>query len=262
MANLSFLKFLALPQADQLTDLDDASTTVLHRDILNRKPFLRRIYQDYYEQMQAAFPNNPDGRNVLEIGSGAGFIKEVLPESITSDLIVMDGLDVTASALQLPFADQSLDGIVMINVLHHLPDVEAFFRESRRCLKPGAKIVMIEPANTLWSRFVYTYLHHEPFDPKGGWTFPPGGRLTDANVALPWIVFKRDRDRFAKEFPEFEINRLKVHSPFIYLLSGGFTMKALVPAFSYGFFKFLGRLISPLNGCLGMFMTVEILRKD
>lgn len=260
MSKTSFLSFLALPEAAQLSDnLDDVSTTLVHRRILNQKPFLRRIYTEFYEMMRERLGPDADKMAVLEIGSGAGFIKEILPRCITSDLIVMDGLDVACSALDFPFKDDSLDAVVMINVLHHLPDARDFFKELCRCLKPGGRVIMVEPANTAWGKFVYTHFHHEPFDEKTpDWQFTPGGRLTDANVALPWMVFFRDRERFLREYPGLRIVAARPHTPFRYLLSGGFTMRGLVPAFSYPLFKALGLLLTPLHGLLGMFMTVEL----
>lgn len=258
MSKSSLLSFLSLPEASQLNNLDDSSTTVLHKEILNQKPFLKKIYREYYEQMKSLIPGDIASKRMVEIGSGAGFIKDVIPNCIASDLITMEGLDVAFSALQFPFKDNSLDAVFMVNVLHHLPKVDLFFTEADRCLKPGGKIVMVEPANTWWGKFVYTHFHHEPFDEKAGWTFDGGGRLTDANVALPWIIFKRDRALFEKKYPNLVLKKMDIHTPFRYLLSGGFTMRALVPAGSYSFFKGLGMLLSPLHGRLGMFMSVEI----
>ncbi len=260
MAKTSFLSFLALPEAAQLSDnLDDVSTTLVHRRILNQKRFLRRIYTEFYEMMRSRLGPDPDGKTVLEIGSGAGFIKDILPRCITSDLIAMDGLDVACSALAFPFKDRSLDAVLMINVLHHLPDARLFFNELGRCLKPGGQVIMVEPANTWWGKFVYTHFHHEPFDEKTpDWHFAPGGRLTDANVALPWILFSRDREKFRTEYPDLRIVSARPHTPFRYLLSGGFTMRSLAPAFSYPLFKGLGALLTPLHGLIGMFMTVEL----
>jgi SAM-dependent methyltransferase len=261
MSKSSLLNFLTLPEASQLNDLDDASTTVQHKNILNRKPFLQKIYREYYEQMKAAIGGDFSAKQVVEIGSGAGFIKDIIPRCIASDLIVMDGLDVAFSALEFPFKNDSLDAICMINVLHHLPRVDLFFTEAARCLKDGGKIIMVEPANTCWGKFVYTHFHHEPFDETAGWTFGGGGRLTDANVALPWIVFKRDRRLFEQKYPNFSVKSLKIHTPFRYLLSGGFTMRSLVPSASYPLFKGLGLLLTPLHPLLGMFMTIEIQNK-
>ncbi|MCA9394867.1 MAG: hypothetical protein KC900_11730 [Candidatus Omnitrophica bacterium] len=57
MSKTSFLSFLALPEASQLSEnLDDVSTTLVHRRILQRKPFLRQIYSEFYQMMRALAP--------------------------------------------------------------------------------------------------------------------------------------------------------------------------------------------------------------
>ncbi|MCA9403204.1 MAG: hypothetical protein KC897_05430 [Candidatus Omnitrophica bacterium] len=118
---------------------------------------------------------------------------------------------------------------------------------------------MVEPANTACGKFAHTHFHHEPFDVRTpDWRFEPGGRLTDANVVLPWMVFFRDRERLAKEYPDLHLISAVPHTPFRYLPSGGFTMRALAPGFSYPLVKGLRYLLTPLHGMLGMFMTVEL----
>ena len=97
---------------------------------------------------------------------------------------------------------RSLRAIVMTDVMHHIPDPQAFLAEARRIVKPGGRIAMIEPWVSAWSRFVYTRLHHEPFRPEASsWSFPSSGPLSGANGAVPWIVFERDRARFQRVFP-------------------------------------------------------------
>lgn len=104
---------------------------------------------------------------------------------------------------KIPFKNASLRGIVMIDVFHHIPCVKSFLTEATRCVRAGSVIVMIEPWNTCWSRLVYKYLHHEQFDPASKkWGFRKGGPLSQANSALPWIVFERDHEKFKMEFPE------------------------------------------------------------
>ena len=143
-------------------DIDDPQTTDLRRRIIRNKPFLKRIYREWYEAIASRFSV---GETVLELGSGGGFLRETMPRLITSDVFPVPGVDRVEDARSLSFADRSLDGIVMTNVLHHIPDPASFLREAERTLKPGSRIVMIEPWNNAWSRFVYGKLHHEPFDP-------------------------------------------------------------------------------------------------
>ena len=117
-------------------DLDDPRTTALRREIIQSKPFLRKIYHEWYELLARDLPVG-EGR-VLELGSGAGFLPQILPEVITSEFFVCPGIDVVLDGLRMPLADQSLRAIVMTDVFHHLPDVRQFFARRRGRSEPAA----------------------------------------------------------------------------------------------------------------------------
>lgn len=51
---------------------------------------------------------------------------------------------VQASGLSLPAADASFEGITNAFVLRNLADLDAFFREAHRALRPGGKLVSLE----------------------------------------------------------------------------------------------------------------------
>lgn len=251
---------LKLPEVREAAALDDASLSLLHRQIISQKKFLRRIYTDFYQELMDAVGYTSD-KSILELGSGGGFLKELFPTVITSDIMKLPSVDKVFSAHTMPFDHATLDAIVMVDVLHHIPDVRAFFREATRCLKIGGRVAMIEPANTCWARFIYKNFHHEGFDPTAGWEFQSEGPLSSANGALPWIIFYRDRRQFESEFPMLQIIQVRPHTPFRYLLSGGLTLRQLVPGWSYPVFKGLGYCIRPLNAFLGMFQTIILEKK-
>ena len=64
---------------------------------------------------------------VIEIGSGGGFLKNIVPQVITSDIIFYSDIDVEIDAHTLPHPDNSLDGLVLINSFHHFSNVERKF---------------------------------------------------------------------------------------------------------------------------------------
>src|SRR5262249_2507687 len=151
------------------------------------------IYRKYRECMNRC----PTQGCALELGSGGGFVKEVIPDIITSDLIPYEGIDRLVDATQLPFPDQSLRIICMLNVFHHIPDVARFFEEGQRCLVPGGKIFIFDQHMGWISGPILRHFHHEPCEPNASdWSFQSTGPLSGANGALAWIVFKRDLDRF------------------------------------------------------------------
>jgi SAM-dependent methyltransferase len=251
-------RWLALPQTAE-SDLDDPRTTALRRQIIQDKAFLKRIYEDWYDAIAAAVPTG-DGR-VLELGSGGGFIRTRIRDVIASDVMTVPGLDITADGTRLPFRHGALRAIVMTNVFHHIPDPRAFFEESARCVRPGGRLVLLEPWVTSWSRVVYRYLHHEPFDPAAtDWRLTSSGPLSGANGALPWMVFERDRALFQRDFPTWRVSSVDVIMPFRYLVSGGVSLRSLAPAWSYGAWRAFEASLGGLGDRLGMFARIVVTR--
>lgn len=241
-------------------DLDAPERTAEHAQIIAAKPFLNNLYKSWYQILFDEIAHLPK-KKIVELGSGGGFLKSLAPEVITSDFLDLPQNDMCFSALEMPFTDHSLDGIFMIDTFHHLPDAGLFLTEAFRTLKPGGKLIMVEPANSRWGRFIYQHFHHEPFIPESGWTIQPSGPLSGANGALPWIVFERDRKLFLERYPDLTITKIKYHTPFIYLISGGVSYRQLVPNFSYRFFKFVDGLASTLSSNFSMFMTIVVEKK-
>src|SRR6476659_2656365 len=224
-------QLLAEPSTAGL-DTDSPEVTLRRRELIQARGFLRQLYQEWYSLIAAEIP--PGTGALRELGSGGGFASSAIPGVITSDLLALPGIDVVLDGVHLPFADKSLRAVVMTNVLHHLPDVARFLKEFERCAKPNGTLVMIEPWVTAWSRRIYGSLHSEPFDPNAQrWTVAPGKPLSEANGALPWIVFERDRRRFAEEFPELVVETIRPLMPMSYLVSGGVSMRSLAPSWSY-----------------------------
>lgn len=237
--------------------LDDPRTTLAHRDIILAKPFLKKIYERWYKQFEKANANCKQ-LPILEIGSGGGFLKEFLPNVITSDILPLPNVDKVFSAEQMPFENESLGGIVMLNVFHHIPKPYLFLQEAQRCLAKGGKVIMIEPANSALGRFIYKRFHHEPFDEHGGREIEPGNPLSNSNQALPHIYFERDREQFIKEYPLLKIESIRYHSPFTYVISGGVSRSAMLPTFCLPLVISVEAILSPLSKQLGLFCTVEL----
>lgn len=253
---------------NNLTYLDLPETTITHAEILKKKPLLKKIYTQWYQQfineLQSHFPDYKDNHSYffLEIGSGGGFLKELFPQIKTSDILPLPFVDYVFSAEKFPMKDASIDAIFMLNVLHHIPNAENFFSEAQRCLKPGGFIFMIEPANTPFARFIYKNFHHENFDTKQiNWHFTSKGPLSSANGALPWIIFRRDYEKFKKLYPDLQLIKYQYHTPFAYLLSGGFSAQSMLPGFMFPVISFFEKISSPLHNFLGMFVSLKIVKK-
>lgn len=112
------------------------------------------------------------GKRVLEIGLGQGADSEQIirrgaiwsgldmtPESInrvsarlTLRELPYERLD-CASALSMPFPDDSFDIVFSHGVLHHIPDIVAAQKEIARILKPGGRLIAM-----LYARRSLNYL--------------------------------------------------------------------------------------------------------
>jgi SAM-dependent methyltransferase len=240
-------------------DLDDPRATLLRRKILQQKKFLRLLYTDWYRELAQSLPSGAGA--VLELGTGAGFLREMVPGLITSDVLHIPDLDVVLDAHHMPFGSGSLRAVVMIDVLHHLPRPHVFFSEAARCVRPGGVVVMIEPWVTPWSRLIYSKLHHEPFHPEAEeWGFPPSGPLSGANGALPWIIFRRDRERFDREHPEWQVKTVEPDMPISYLLSGGVSMRSFAPGWMFRIVRTLERSVKPWKDRCAMFVKIHLER--
>jgi SAM-dependent methyltransferase len=241
-------------------DLDDPTTSALRRRIIREKPFLRRVYEEWYADIAAALNDGPE--YALELGSGGGFLRDRVPRVLASDVMVLPGLSLVSDATALPFKDATLRAIVMVNVLHHIADPAAFFREAARVVRPRGRIVMLEPWMTAWSNIVYGRLHHEPCDPDASsWRMAPGGPLTAANSALPWIIFQRDRASFASAFPEWSVDSIALRMPFRYLLSGGVAQRGVMPGFTFGGWRWLEARLDRWAPSLAMFARIVLVRQ-
>jgi len=239
-------------------DVDSPETSELRNHIIKENGFLYQIYLEWYQLILECIPNEINGR-VLELGSGGGFFKEMYPDVMISDIIFLSMNNVVLDAVSLPFKSNSLSAIVMTNVLHHIPQPDDFFRSAARCIKPGGRIIMIEPWVSSWSKFVYKKLHYEPFDLNiKEWCFPKHGPLSSANSAMPWIIFSRDKKLFFQKFPKLLIYQVKLLMPFRYLLSGGVLLRRLMPNFTFGFWKWIENRLETMMDKIAMFALIVL----
>lgn len=239
--------------------IDDPSRIACIRHIINQKLSLRRFYEDAYRRYTECLKRCPQKGLALELGSGAGFAKDFVPDLITSDILAYKGMDLVVDGSRLPFSDESLLLICMLNTFHHIPDVASFFQEAQRCLVPGGRIFIIDQHLGYISTPILKYLHHEPICPETiEWKFKTTGPLSGANGALAWIIFVRDIELFKKLYPYLKLIYYRPHTPLLYWMSGGLKHWNLVPEWTYDLLSKIDRELIRISPQFGSFVDIEI----
>jgi SAM-dependent methyltransferase len=196
---------------------------------------------------------------------GSGNLKQRLADVIATDVQFAPWLDCVADAQRLPFAATSAVNIVMVDVLHHLEFPIVFFREAARVLRPGGRVLMVEPAITWGSTLFYRIFHHEPVrtsaDALVDGSPDPRRDPYDSNQAIPTILATRDRDRFHHLFPGLRIVRVDWFSLAAYPLSGGFKPWSLVGEDVARRMLRIERAIEPVLGRFTAFRMLLIVEK-
>jgi SAM-dependent methyltransferase len=204
-----------------------------HRRLWAGKPLLARVYAPWFERLLA---EAEPGARVVEVGAGPGtlrsFARERRPDLrwLATDLEPVPWNDVAADAGRLPVSGGSAQAVLGLDVLHHLPDPAAFFREAARVLGPRGRLALVEPWISPLSWPIYRFLHEEdcrlgvdPWRP-----FPADKASFDGDAALPWRIV---RDARADDWRRFGLGTPRVTrlNAFAYLLSLGFRQASLLP---------------------------------
>jgi SAM-dependent methyltransferase len=248
---------------EALLDVDLGSTEwfAIQRRLIASRPLTKAAYDRWYDAMLADVATVDQPGQVLEIGSGSGFVKTLDPSVITSD-IVPGHSDRIVDAEHLPFDDESLRAILLTHVFHHIPNVRMFLKEAQRTLVPGGVVTMVDVAHTPLSKLVFGRFHPEDYDPSAvEWKLNPAGPCGGANQAMSWIVFQRDRRRFEQEFPELEIQEIKYFPWLGYLLSGGVTRRDFVPASMVGIVQLLDKAATALGSICALHWHIRLRKK-
>ena len=228
------------------------------REIWTSKPIIQRLYSRWYGHIKKALR---PGRT-LELGGGSGNLSGLLPEAITSDIVFEPWLDAVMDAHAIPFKEESLDNIILFDVLHHLAAPAVFFHEVERVLRPRGRAIMMEPYVSWLSYPVYRFLHTEGMK----WNTDPfldqsseGKEPFEGNQAIPTLLFEKYREKLFMLFSRLNVICEQKLDSLIYPLSGGFHQPSLCPLFLWRFLEGLERLLNPLGSFLAfrLFIVLE-----
>lgn len=158
----------------------------------------------------------PDDALVINIGCGVvrRFEPVCTSRYMATDLRVLPSVDFASDASALPIADHSVDVVLSLELLEHVPEPAAVLREIARILTPGGTAMVSVPSavprhddNDYW-RFTAqgldhlgsTVFEHGQVHVFGG-TFEALGCLAEYYTALTFHVLHLPSRRFRRVFP-------------------------------------------------------------
>lgn len=109
------------------------------------------------------------GSRIIDIGCGSGVFTQLLREAgyhvvgldISPKLIergknIYPGLElIVGDAENLPFANETFDGVLLSGIVHHFPDPQQLAAETYRVLRPGGRFMAFDPNRM--NPFMYLY---------------------------------------------------------------------------------------------------------
>ena len=191
----------------------------------------------------------PANARILDAGCGSGrFMVELarlgsatgVELSETSVALARErqlGEIVAGSVLEMPFADDSFDLAVSLDVIEHLGDDLAALRELRRVVAPGGALLVTVPAyQWLWSGHDEINHHHRRYTRRSlqhaaeqaGWRQT---RTTYFNsLLLPVAIILRVLERFSTKTTESSLDLWVPPAPLNWLLERPLTLEAALIA--------------------------------
>ncbi len=228
---------------------------VLHQELIeknyrlwNRKPILHKVYAELYKLMAARRSGLTEGE-IVELGSGMGTIRETIPDCIRTELFPYPWIDRVENAYRLSFADASLSDLLMVDVFHHLRYPGTALKEFHRVLRPGGRVILMEPGLSALGYIVYGPLHSEPIGTAKQiqWFAPPGWSPEDidyysaqGNATRIFI-----QKHFSEQLTGWKIVEVQPIAALAYAASGGYSGPQLYPTFAYPLVKNLEKLLQP-----------------
>jgi len=224
----------------------------------NKKPALREIYLDFYRLIARQLAERIRGR-IVEIGSGLGNIREVIPDCLRTDLFANPWIDQVENIYRLSFSDSSVSNIILFDVFHHLRYPGTALKEIRRILAPSGRALIFEPYFSLLGWLVFGLFHHESLGRKNDieWYAPEGWENNSidyfASIVNAYHIFcgSQYRDRLT----DWRLIKTEKISGISYVARGGYSKPQLYPDAFLPVMKILDKIC----GCFPSIFATRLL---
>jgi SAM-dependent methyltransferase len=199
-----------------------------------------------YRLAATQLSNLPEPK-IVELGSGMGHIREVIPNCVTTELFPFPWIDQIENAYKLSFADETVSDLISTDVFHHLKYPGTALNELHRVLRKGGHVILLEPCMSLLGLLVYGVFHSEPIavTKKIDWFAPNGWSPENMDYyaaqgnATRIFVGKKYRPQLTV-WKSIKTIRL---SALAYAASGGYSGPQLYPTGMYSIVKSLGKIL-------------------
>lgn len=221
----------------------------IHKNVQywHQKPLLQKLYADFYRLIAQNLSNLPDAK-IVELGSGLGNIREIIPDCLRTDLFPNPWIDQIENAYKLSFEGETISDLILTDVFHHLRYPGTALQEFGRVMRKGGRVLMLEPYMSALGLLVYGIPHDEPIAiiNKIEWNAPEGWSPENIDYyaaqgnASRIFAGNKFRSRLG-DWKKIETIRLSATA---YVASGGFSKPQLYPTSMLPVIKKLENLLS------------------
>ena len=210
----------------------------------DKKPVLQKVYRDFYQLISTELSNLPKLK-IVELGSGIGNIRDVIPNCIQTDLFPNPWIDEVENAYELSFKDNSISDLILFDVFHHLRYPGTALKEFKRVLAPNGHIIIFDPAVSLIGMIAYGMFHPEPiaYTKPIVWFSPPNWTPdnTDYYAAQGNATRIFSGKKYKEMLNDLKVIKFKKLSAISYVVSGGYSKPQLYPDNLYPLIKLFDR---------------------
>ena len=209
-----------------------------------RKPLLQLIYRDFYKLLSDNLQYGIKGP-IVEIGSGIGSLKEIIPNCVCTDIFGNPWVDRIENVYDLSFEDEEISNVIMFDVFHHIRYPGTALDEIRRTLCNNGRLIIFEPYISLLGLLVYGLMHDEPINMRKdiSWHAPEDFDIAKDTYyaaqgnAMRIFVTNKYRE-LLRDWKQVVNKRISSVS---YIASGGFSKPQLYPVCLYPAMKLVDR---------------------